>query len=136
MTTDISRKAVVCAACRKVGMLHCSDPVNCGNMRTQTDSWLSWLDDLPVPAEFDEGIGCLQEYITALRAALDAAEARPTVAEAARVLLAKWDADKASGLDYGPNDFCVLLRAIAGDQHPTEYDIKLAALKKDFPNGI
>ena len=70
---DIDRKS--CTACRKVGALHCSDPINCGQMKDEADNWMSWLDDLPVYAAFDEGIGCLQEYISALRAKLDAAEA-------------------------------------------------------------
>lgn len=76
---DIDRKS--CTACRKVGALHCSDPTNCGQMKDEADNWMSWLDDLPVQAEFDEGIGRLQEYISALRAALDKAE--ETIGESA-----------------------------------------------------
>ena len=36
------------------------------------------------------------------------------IAEAARVIIAKWDADTKMGLVYGPNEFAVMLRALAG----------------------
>jgi len=36
------------------------------------------------------------------------------IAEAAQVIIAKWDADTKTGLVYGPNEFAVMLRALAG----------------------
>lgn len=36
------------------------------------------------------------------------------IAEAARLIIAKWDADTKTGLIYGPNEFAVMLRALAG----------------------
>lgn len=38
------------------------------------DSWTSWLDDLPLHPEFDEGRDRLQEYMTKLVAERDAAQ--------------------------------------------------------------
>lgn len=46
-------------------------------------------------------------------AAIRAASPASPVQIAAGVLLAKWDADTASGLVYGPNEFAVLLRSLA-----------------------
>lgn len=35
------------------------------------------------------------------------------IREAARLIIAKWDADIANGIVYGPNEFAVLVRALA-----------------------
>lgn len=72
-----------CDPCRSVGMMHCSDPENCGFMRTasaQADDWKSWLDDLPLPDDFSQGVDRLQDFITRIMAAQSL-----TVQDAARV---------------------------------------------------
>lgn len=64
--------------------------------------------------------GAVTEPLARKRAILAAADASTLAAEnaalireAARLIIAKWDADTASGIVYGPNEFAVLVRALA-----------------------
>ena len=61
-----------CDACRSTGAIHCAHPDQCGNMLSATaaaDNWKAWLDDLPLPSDFDPAVGRLQDFITGLAAA-------------------------------------------------------------------
>lgn len=74
-----------CDGCRAVGAIHCAHPDECGNMKhvsvadliAQADSWRSWLDDLPLPDDFREGVNDCQQYIADLSYALQPQPAPP-----------------------------------------------------------
>lgn len=86
VAVKVKRMGWWCDPCRSVGMMHCSDPENCGFMRTasaKADDWKSWLDDLPLPDDFSQGIDMLQDFITHIMAAIDVQHL--TVQDAARV---------------------------------------------------
>ena len=86
---------------------------------------LAEYDDFPpkytAPAKFD-GIEAAKaaaqaDYETRIMSAIiGTATPAPSdkIAEAAQVIIAKWDADTKTGLVYGPNEFAVMLRALAG----------------------
>lgn len=74
----------------------------------------AWADDV-YGAYTDGQIDAARSWQGAILVLPDPSPA-DLLAEAARVLLAKWDADTASGLVYGPNEFAALLRAIAGGE--------------------
>ena len=63
-----------CDGCRATGAVHCAHPDQCGYMLSATaaaDNWKSWIDDLPLPEDFDLGVGRLQDFITALVVRID-----------------------------------------------------------------
>lgn len=89
-----------CYPCRSVGMMHCSDPEHCGCMTTadaEADSWKSWLDDLPLPDDFNPGVDRLQDFITRILAAIqpDTERAEPVVDQPVTVTYTNWRGETA-----------------------------------------
>ena len=72
-----------------------------------TDGWIVYQDEA-LALEYQDHTGCLMQplYVNSAPEAVD-------VRAAAKVLLAKWDADTKTGLFYGPIEFCIMVKSFA-----------------------